>query len=138
MIISTLVQILMADTGVASFVDDRVYPVSLPDAPTYPALVVTKIFGGGQYDLMGDIGIEDARIQIDCYSDAGIQSVIELSTAVRTLLSAYTGGIDSGNPCAIIRATVINDLDLSEESTERSGPRLRRRVLEFHVWNKEV
>jgi hypothetical protein len=138
MIVETLVNLLEADPAVAALVGERIYPRFMPDAATFPLLVVTKATGIGSYDLQGDAGLEDARVQVDCYSDRGASEVITLRNAVRRLLSGFKGGTASGNPCSIVSSFVINDLDLSEPNTERAGPRLKRRMLEFRIWNREL
>lgn len=137
MIVETVINLLGADPAVAAIVSDRIYPRFMPDAVAFPALVVTKVSGIGSYVLQGDAGLEDARVQVDCY-DTGAASVIALRNAVRRLLSGFRGGPVSGNPCAIDSSFCINDLDLSEPNTERAGPRLKRRMLEFRIWNREL
>lgn len=138
MIGERLVGLLLAAPAVAALAVDRVYPVQLPDGPTYPALVVTEVFGGGNYDFEGDVGVETSRVQIDCYAETGQAAANDLALAVRRFLSGFRGGGDSGNACPIQQCTCINDFDMPEPSTERAGPRLRRRILEFTVWHTEV
>lgn len=137
MIVETVVALLGENAPIAARVADRIYPRFMPDGVTFPALVVTKATGIGSYDLQGDVGLEAARIQVDCY-DTSASGVISLRTLVRRLLSGYKGGTVSGSPCAIASSFCINDVDLSEPSTERAGPRLKRRMLEFNVWNREL
>lgn len=138
MIVQTVITLLLAEPSIAAIVGDRVFPRFMPDAVTFPALVVTKSSGVGSYDLAGDAGLEMARVQIDCYVDKGEAKVIELRNAVRGLLSGFKGGTLSGSPCAIASSFCINDLDMTDPSTERAGPRLKRRMLEFNIWNREV
>ena len=137
MIVETVIELLGQDTAIRALVDDRIYPGFMPDGVTFPALVVTKATGMGSYVLAGDAGIEDARVQVDCY-DTGAAAVIDLRNAVRRLLSGFKGGTISGSPCSIVSSFVINDIDLSERNTERAGPRLNRRMLEFRIWNREL
>ncbi len=138
MIVQTVIDLLLAEPTVAAIVDDRIFPRFMPDAVRFPALVVTKSGGVGSYDLQGDVNLEAARVQIDCYTDKGEAAVLALRTAVRRLLSGFKGGTVSGSPCAIASSFCINDLDMSDPSTERAGPRLKRRMLEFNIWNREV
>lgn len=138
MIEQTVIILLLAEPSIAAIVQDRVYPRFMPDASTFPLLVVTKATGVGSYDLQGDAGLEAARVQVDCYVDEGTAKLIELRNAVRRLLSGFKGGTVSGSPCAIASSFCINDVDLSDPSTERAGPRLKRRMLEFNIWNREL
>lgn len=138
MIVATIIELLLAEPTVAALVQNRVFPRFMPDAVDFPAIVITKAAGVGSYDLQGDVGLENARIQVDCYSDKGYAQVEAMRQAVRRLLSGFKGGTVSGSPCAIASSFCINDLDLSDPSTERAGPRLKRRMLEFNVWNREL
>lgn len=138
MIDETVIQILLTDPPVAAIVGARVYPNELPDASTFPALVVTKVSGGGSYTLQGDAGLEDARVQVDCYEDGGKEKLNILRRAVRRCLSGYRGGPLSGSPCAIDSVFVLNEIDLAVPETVRTGPRLRRRMIDFRIWNREI
>ncbi len=137
MIVETVITLFGENAPIFALVQDRIYPRFMPDGVTVPALVVTKATGIGSYDLQGDVGLEAARVQVDCY-DTSSAKVIQLRTLVRRLLSGYKGGTVSGSPCAIASAFCINDVDLSDPSTERAGPRLKRRMLEFNIWNREL
>lgn len=137
MIEETVRNILLADAAITALVDDRIYPDQLPDAATFPAMVITKATGLGEYDLQGDTGVEECRLQIDHYAE-GAGAVIALKTLTRRRLSGFKGGAESGNPCAIQSSFVINDAALPVTETERAGPRLRRRMLEFRILSTEV
>lgn len=137
-IVETVIAILLETAPVAAIVDARVFPRMMPDATDFPAIVVTKVYGNGAYTMEGDAGLEDARVQIDCYSDRGEAAAIALKKAVRQKLSGFKGGSSSGSPCAIDASFCINDTDMSESGTERAGPRLKRRMLEFRIWNRSL
>lgn len=138
MIVETVIGILLADAGVAAIYGDRVFPRMIPDGQTFPAVVVTKIGGGGNYTNDGDTGLEEAQIQVDLYHDDGTAKLIDGRNKVRRLLSGFKGGLESGSPCAIDSCFCMNDVDLSEPSRERTGPRLKRRMLQFRIWNREL
>ena len=137
MIVQTMIQIALADAAVAALVGTDVYPRQLPDAASFPAIVMTKISGIGETDQAGAVDLEDARVQVDLYTDEGYSDVLLLRKAVRDLFHGRPHP-SGANPCAIQRATCINDVDFPEPLEERAGPRLRRRMLEFRVWNTEV
>lgn len=138
MIVLEVVELLLNEQTIVELVGDRVHSPDLPDAPSYPCIRVSKPSGIGNYTLQGDTGIEDARVQVDCYSVKGQADVIHLKTRVRRYLSGFRGGVGSGTNCAIQSCMCINDFDLPDASTERAGPRVRTRVLEFRIWNREV
>jgi hypothetical protein len=140
-ITETLKAVLCEDTGIAGMIgsgaDARIYPNQMPDGVTFPAIVLTKVIGMGDYDQQGDTGVEDCRVQVDLYSDQGKAALNVLRRSVRGLLSGFRGG-PAEAPCAIQSCFVINDADASDPSTERGGPRLRRRMLEFRIFSTEV
>ncbi len=138
MIIEALKAILEADAGVFALVGDRVYPVTLPDAPQYPAIVLTKISGPALLDMAGDANLERGRVQATIHTDQGVSHAITIRTAVKRLLHGYAGGPDSAHPCQIQGARCINDFDLTEPATERAGPKVRKRILEFEIWSQEL
>ena len=139
MIIQTVRDVLLDDAPILAAFGQRIYPTQLPDAPTYPAMVLTKVTGRGNYDLQGDVGLEEARVQVDIYTDQGAEHLIGLRNIVRRHLSGFSGGpASSPTSCAIQSAMCIKDSDFPVSDTERAGPRLRRRLLEFIVWNTEV
>lgn len=139
MIIETVRTVLLDDMAVSAAFDTRGYPVQLPDAPTYPAFVLTKVTGPEEYVFAGKVGIERARVQIDVYSDTGYADLVTLKDLIKRRLSGFTGGpASSPESCAIQECRCITDSDFPVPDTERAGPRLRRRLLEFIVWNTEV
>lgn len=137
MIVQRFVELIGADPDIRTLVDDRVYPVDWPDAPTYPLVIVQRVAGRGLTTLKGEAGIEEARIQVDVYSDAGYAKTVALAGLIRKLLHGFKGGPPAA-PCAIDRCAVINMMDLPVNEVKQAGPRLRRRCLEFSVWSKEI
>lgn len=134
MIVKALRQLLLATPTVQAWVDGRIYPRQLPDAPTYPAIVITKVAGNPEQDMAGGLKLERARVQVDVYTE-GYDDGVTIKTLIRERLHGYSGpGL---TPCGIQRSACTNDMDLSEAQAERAGPRTRRRMLEFDVWNTE-
>lgn len=137
MIIETVIQLLQHEASVAALVGDRVYPGKAPDASDFPLIIVSKGGGVGEYTLDGDAGLEDGRVAIYMYGIV-YDEVLAVRQAVRRFLSGKPQAAVSGNPCAIQGAFCINDVDMTESSTNRAGPKLFRRMLEFRIWNTEI
>jgi hypothetical protein len=117
--------------------DDRIYPVQMPDAPTYPLLVLTQGSGRGEMDMQGGLDLTSGRLQVDVYAET-YGEMNRLRLLVRSHLHGYRGTVQDGVPCQIQSSRCINDLDLPAPETERAGPRVRRRMLEFFIWYREV
>lgn len=137
MIVQVVRDVLLEDAAIVALIGDRIYPMTWPDAPEFPLIILQKITGLGEADNMGEAGIEAARIQADVYSDLGYADMAALARLVRRRLHGFKGGSE-GAPCAIDASFCINDVDQAVPAIERAGPRLRRRMLEFRIWNREV
>lgn len=137
MIVTRVRELLLEQAPIVAIVGDRVYPVTWPDAPEFPLIILQRATGLGETDMQGEAGIESVRLQVDVYSDRGYSECETLALLVRRLLHGMKGGPISA-PCAIDRSACINDADQPVPETERAGPRLRRRMLEFSIWNREV
>lgn len=137
MIVQRVRDLLLETPAIVAVVGDRIYPMTWPDAPEFPLLLLQKVSGMGETDNIGDAGIEGTRLQIDCYSDLGYEEVVALKRLVRGRLQGFKGG-PSTAPCAIDASFCINDVDQAVPAIERAGPRLRRRMLEFRIWNREA
>lgn len=84
---------LKAHAGTSALVESRVYPLRLPEGPTYPAIRY-QVIGAPRTHLMGDsadasIGVH-SRVQVDCFAEtyAGVRAVAE---QVRLALSRWSG-----------------------------------------------
>lgn len=140
-VVSIIRDLLIADPTVFGIVADRVYPMQMPDAPTFPLVVIFRVGGATEYDLQGDAGIEQARVQIDMYTDAGYTALDTLRKAVRAVISGYPQNLVTPDPssCVVDSIMIFNDQDLPTQEFEAAGPdRLRRRMLEVYVWNRDL
>ena len=136
MIVQIVRDLLLEYPAIEEAVGDRIYPVEWPDAPEFPLIIIQKGTGLGETDTQGEAGIEQTRVQIDVYA-SGYEEMAEISRIVRRILHGFKGGPEA-YPCAIDRSACINASDLPVPATERAGPRLRRRMSEFMIWNREV
>lgn len=136
MIVQRVREILLETPAIVLEVADRIYPVEWPDAPTYPLIILQRVSGLGETDFQGEAGIERGRLQVDVYH-FHYAEMAALALLVRRRLHGFKGGPISA-PCVIDRSACINDVDQPVPRTERAGPRLRRRMLEFEIWNREV
>lgn len=136
MIVQRVRELLLETPPIVVEVADRIYPVEWPDAPTYPLIILQRATARGETDFQGEAGIEYVRLQVDVYHFHYAECAA-LARQVRRLLHGFKGG-PSTAPCAIDRSACINDADQPVPRTERAGPRLRRRMLEFEIWNREV
>ncbi len=81
---------LIADAPVTALVVARVYPLKLPQSPTYPALTYEIISDIPYRGLDGDHDKERIRVRVHCWS-ATYAGATDLARKVRTALSDFKG-----------------------------------------------
>lgn len=108
---------LLADATVSGLVSTRVYPLRLPQKPTLPALVYSRISGVRIEQLNGVASAAEPRYQIDAWAVtlAGAQA---LGKAVRQRLENYNGTWTSNGspPISVgVSARIVNEWESFEE-----------------------
>jgi hypothetical protein len=104
-------------TGQAAFSElagDRLYPQTLPQNPTYPAVryLVASARLPMAHDGPGDL--KSDRIQFDCYG-ASKQQVKQLVNAVRRILNGFRGTMGG---VAVHGVFFLNEVDLYGDQSE--------------------
>lgn len=102
------IQLLLTDATIAATVSDRVWPHSRPQGAALPAITCTRVSGQPGYDDDGEIGLEDARIQVDCWGVTYTAAKL-LSEAVRNRLSAFSG-VQGATDFSYIMLDEVRDL----------------------------
>jgi hypothetical protein len=90
MIEEALRSIIIADEDVTALIGDRCYGVKMPQSPTLPLAVMTRVSSDPGYHLSAQTNISMARIQIDSWG-ASLSEARDLAEAVRLAISAYRG-----------------------------------------------
>lgn len=121
---------LAAHAGVAALVGTRIYPVSLPQTPTLPAVTYRLVSQPTDHvftETASDVKMANFRIQ--CW-DTSYKAAGTLGTQVEAALDAFAGvlGGAGGYRCWI---TLTNAIDLGDDATS-----WKRRILEFEVWGQ--
>jgi hypothetical protein len=122
---------LLATPAVTSIIVDRIEPGSLPQAQILPALVFNKISGGPIYDDKGEAGLNESRIQIDCWATT-YTGALALGRAVRESLSAFFGA-SGGDESLYIVLDAERDM---REGGSNAAEYNYRRSMDFIVLNR--
>lgn len=126
---TAIIQMLLADAPVVAIVGDSIWPGSKPQASGYPAIVVNWIEGNPVYTNDGDSGLNNVRLELNCYGETYTQAK-DLAVAVKVLLSGFQGA-NSG-------ISIENTLIASERDFRESGSNadeyLFRVNLDLEVW----
>jgi hypothetical protein len=118
---------LSDDPGIAALVDDRIYPVRLPEGAVLPAIVWQRISAARTYthDPFDETKAwTQARVQFSCWHWTAL-GAIELGEAVLTALSGYSGQMEG----ELIGAAMA-DFELDDYEAET---RLYRRLVDFLI-----
>lgn len=89
-----LFDLLRLNTTVSALTSTRVYPQTIPQNTTYPAIRYNQISGIRDHTLTDTVEMVHARFQIDCYGTS-YSNARTLADAVRSALDNYYGGVGS-------------------------------------------
>lgn len=120
---------LKSDSGVAALVSTRVYPVLLPQNPTYPAITYQRISGPRVPIYDGPSTMAAPRFQIDSWSEtyAGAKALAE---AVREAMDCFHGTM---SPVTVGVCEIITETDLYDDEA-----RVFRVLQDYRILHRET
>jgi len=119
MIEQKIYTVLTTSTGISALVGSRIYPIVLPQNPTYPAITYQRVGGRRFNSLNGYSELENPIIQIDVWGGTHA-AVIDLGDRIITALHGST----------VLKATAPNSpLDIYEDEIS-----VYRRSIDISVW----
>ena len=118
---------LLADGPVAALVVTRVYPLKLPQSPTYPALTYEIISDIPHRALAGDSDLERIRVRIHCWA-ATYTGAVDLAGKVRTAVADFSGTMGT-TEVPSVKFETWNDLF-------EDVPEVYRRVVDLIIAHK--
>lgn len=123
---SKIFSLLTTNTAVKAIVADRVYPVELKPGCRLPAISYQRISGNYDADLEGNSGLEQPRIQIDCWGLGYVQAK-DLAKAVRAAMASATIAANG------FTSLCITDADIYDDAANYHGV-----SIDFSCWHEEV
>lgn len=102
---------LVAHSGTVALVEQRIYPLFLPQTPTYPAISYQRISNSAQN---GSTAVRESRWQVNCWA-ATYAGAVSLSEAVKAALEEHTNGTETPG---IKMCRVVNEIDDQDTETE--------------------
>lgn len=129
MIEDEIYSMLSGDGNITDLVSTRIYPQVREQADGLPAITYQMISQLHGHDLMGNNGLVEARLQVNCFA-ATILAAAQLADIVKNSLSGfYAGNIQS------ILLDETNDLpSLSPENEQMN---VYAKTMDFYVMYKE-
>ena len=116
---------LVAHAGTTALVGTRVYPLRLPQGPTYPAIRYQVISAPREHAMGADTGTVHARVQVDCWATtyAGAKAL-----AAQVILALSRWGGTSGG-VVVEHVFLENEIDRFEPDPLIGGADGADRVL---------
>lgn len=81
---------LQTQTGLTALIGARLHPVQLPQNPTFPAVVFTKISKPRIVSQQGDSGLSNPRYQFTCWA-VRHSVAVQIAGEIRISLSGFKG-----------------------------------------------
>jgi hypothetical protein len=116
-----LVTLLAGTVGVSNLVGARIYPATLPQNPTLPAITYMRVTSGPVYSITGYSGLDNPHMQIDCWAST--------YSAAKALRAAVLTAIDGATT---LKGVLISDQDMYEDDVM-----IYRVSMDFSLWSKE-
>ena len=104
---------LSSDVGVSALLSSRIYPGTLPQNWTAPAISYQRISGERNRILSGPDDRATPRIQIDCWADS-YSGARALAEAVRSAIDGYAGLMGTTQVGSVV---LESDTDFYEPDT---------------------
>jgi len=127
MIESALRSILITDDTVKA-ITTRCYPIAIPQSPTYPLILYTKITGMRDHTLRGASGHAHPRFQIEAWAETYTEAKT-LADAIRNALDDYSG--------TVLGTVIWSCLIDSEQDIYESEIEVYRTLQDYFIWHEE-
>ena len=127
-----LLALLLASASVGAIVGTRITPIAREQGGILPAVTLQRISGGPEYADDGEVGIQGARVQFDCWGDT-YASVKDLAIAVTNELSAVQDVTQGAT--TFIYILLEEERDAGREAGSNADEYLYRVSLDFMVWS---
>lgn len=119
MIEQDLIDVLDGDSAVTEFVDDRIYPMTMPQGYALPAIVYSRVSTTPVTSLDGDTGVDSVRFEISCYAKTLLEAK-QLATAVRAAINASE-----------LKSIPVMWIDMQDPETKSY-----RAIVDFNIWQR--
>ncbi len=130
---AAIVAILKATAAVTAIVSSRIYAVDLPQNPTLPAIVYSRISGMRVSSMTGASGLARPRYQIDVFA-YDYTTAKNLVRQVQLALEGKRGTYGGVNVQGIL---FDGDHDMNDDEEENLVSDQHRVMMEFTVWHNE-
>lgn len=125
---------LLSVAAVTNLVSTRIYPLTLPQGVTMPAVRYTRVSGNSDPYIGGTTGAATARLQFDIFatSYAGAEAVRD---AIKEAIDQYTG---TSSGVVIHSCNSAMHMDLFDEPVHGDAVGLYQMVSDYEIVHSET
>jgi len=119
---SAIVNLINSNDDLVELIDEKIYPINLPQDTALPAIVYQQIIETEPMTTEGALGLIESRFQITCWADSH-NDCVELAEKLRAAL-ADASGIYAGVIILHIQVVGRGDIpaiDIEAEQISRFG-----------------
>lgn len=121
---------LLADSTISNLIGTRMYPVVLPQSPTYPAVSYSTISAQRGHNMQAPDGLAAQRIQVDAWALTYAQAR-SLSDAIRNRIDSFRGSMGSTKVQGIF-------FDTERHLNEQDGSTVFYRIeTDYIAWHED-
>ena len=124
---------LLSVSAVTNLVSTRIYPLTLPQGVTMPAVRYQRISGNSDPHIGGTTGTATARLQFDIFATT-YAAAESLRDAIREAIDQYTG---TSSGVVIHSCNATNHLDLFDEPVHGDAVGLYQMVSDYEIIHSE-
>lgn len=125
---SDLTEFILEDTDISAMIDDRIYPIVLPQSPDVPALTYFRVSGARFTTMEGPNELMNPKFQINSWAETYSEAKT-LANLVMERLHGYRGAFNAEEVLGIF---LNNEEDLIEDLDD--GTRFYRVRMDFLLW----
>ena len=119
--------ILVANSTVKA-ITTRCYPAKIPQDPTYPLILFSKVTGMRDHHLQGPSGLAHPRFQVEAWATT-YDAAKTLANAIREALDGYKGTVGT----VVIGSILIE----SERDFYEDAVSFHRVIMDWFIWHRE-
>ena len=129
MLVTALYTKLSTDSGITAIAGTRIYPVKMPQEPTFP-LVTYQIFSQPTVNTHDAKTMKNSQVQVDAWAETFL-AAHQLAEAIESSLGVFKGTIASDE---VIHSSIQrNKQDFFEDGVDDY-----RVSLDFSVWHTPI
>ncbi len=108
-----LVAHLGSHDGFTALVANRLYPLVLPQGPTYPAVTYARISRKGRRTLGGTVALVNSRFQFSCWAKS-YREAKAVAAELESALQSYSGQMGGAGGVRVLDGEIDNEQDQYE------------------------